>query len=318
MPEAVIVSAARSPIGRAFKGSLKDLRPDDLTATIVRAALDKIPELDPTRHRRPLPRLRPARRRERLQHGPDRRRCCWATTTCPARRSRATARRRCRPPGWRSTRSRPARATCSSPPASRRSRGSPRATPTACPDTMNPVFADAGPAPASSPRAAQDWHDPREHGAAPRRLHRDGPDRRERRPAARALPPGARRVRRAQPEPRREGDRRRLLGARDHPGDHAGRHRGQRRRRPARRRHAGGGQRPQAGVPSRRRGHGRQLLRAQRRRRRGGGDVRHQGRRARPHPAGPDRLHRRHRPVPRDHGPRPGRGDQAGAGRART
>jgi acetyl-CoA C-acetyltransferase len=47
MPEAVIVSAARSPIGRAFKGSLKDLRPDDLTATIVRAALDKIPELDP-------------------------------------------------------------------------------------------------------------------------------------------------------------------------------------------------------------------------------------------------------------------------------
>jgi acetyl-CoA C-acetyltransferase len=48
MPEAVIVSAARSPIGRAFKGSLTGLRPDDLTATIVRAALDKIPELDPT------------------------------------------------------------------------------------------------------------------------------------------------------------------------------------------------------------------------------------------------------------------------------
>src|SRR3954453_24261926 len=48
MPEAVIVSAARSPIGRAFKGSLTDLRPDDLTATIVRTALDKIPELDPT------------------------------------------------------------------------------------------------------------------------------------------------------------------------------------------------------------------------------------------------------------------------------
>ncbi|MEU5402126.1 acetyl-CoA C-acetyltransferase [Streptomyces sp. NPDC005963] len=47
MPEAVIVSAARSPIGRAFKGSLKDLRADDLTATIVRAALDKVPELDP-------------------------------------------------------------------------------------------------------------------------------------------------------------------------------------------------------------------------------------------------------------------------------
>jgi acetyl-CoA C-acetyltransferase len=48
MPEAVIVATARSPIGRAFKGSLKDLRPDDLTAAIVRAALDKLPALDPT------------------------------------------------------------------------------------------------------------------------------------------------------------------------------------------------------------------------------------------------------------------------------
>jgi acetyl-CoA C-acetyltransferase len=48
MPEAVIVSAARSPIGRANKGSLKDFRPDDLTALVVQAALDKIPDLDPT------------------------------------------------------------------------------------------------------------------------------------------------------------------------------------------------------------------------------------------------------------------------------
>ncbi|MEV7428476.1 acetyl-CoA C-acetyltransferase [Nocardioides sp. NPDC092400] len=48
MPEAVIVSAARSPIGRANKGSLKDIRPDDLAAQVVKAALDKIPELDPS------------------------------------------------------------------------------------------------------------------------------------------------------------------------------------------------------------------------------------------------------------------------------
>jgi acetyl-CoA C-acetyltransferase len=46
MPEAVVVATARSPIGRAFKGSLKDMRPDDLAATIVRAALDKVPALD--------------------------------------------------------------------------------------------------------------------------------------------------------------------------------------------------------------------------------------------------------------------------------
>ena len=47
MPEAVIVSTARSPIGRAMKGSLVDIRPDDLAAQMVRAALDKVPALDP-------------------------------------------------------------------------------------------------------------------------------------------------------------------------------------------------------------------------------------------------------------------------------
>ena len=45
--DAVIVATARSPIGRAAKGSLRELRPDDLAATIVRAALDKVPQLDP-------------------------------------------------------------------------------------------------------------------------------------------------------------------------------------------------------------------------------------------------------------------------------
>jgi acetyl-CoA C-acetyltransferase len=45
--DAVIVATARSPIGRAGKGSLTDVRPDDLTATIVRAALEKVPALDP-------------------------------------------------------------------------------------------------------------------------------------------------------------------------------------------------------------------------------------------------------------------------------
>jgi acetyl-CoA C-acetyltransferase len=47
MPEAVIVAAARSPIGRAFKGSLTTIRPDDLLAQIVSAVLAKVPALDP-------------------------------------------------------------------------------------------------------------------------------------------------------------------------------------------------------------------------------------------------------------------------------
>src|SRR4051794_14629887 len=47
MPEAVIVATARSPIGRAGKGSLVSIRPDELAAQMVRAALDKVPALDP-------------------------------------------------------------------------------------------------------------------------------------------------------------------------------------------------------------------------------------------------------------------------------
>ncbi len=47
MPEAVIVAATRTPIGRANKGSLVDCRPDDLSATIIRAVLGKVPQLDP-------------------------------------------------------------------------------------------------------------------------------------------------------------------------------------------------------------------------------------------------------------------------------
>src|ERR1700683_2675858 len=47
MPEAVIVAAARSPIGRAFKGSLTSIRPDDLTAQMGTAGLAQVPQLDP-------------------------------------------------------------------------------------------------------------------------------------------------------------------------------------------------------------------------------------------------------------------------------
>ena len=61
MPEAVIVATARSPIGRAYKGSLRDLRPDDLAVQMVHAVLAKSRN-STTRHRRPGARLRPAGR----------------------------------------------------------------------------------------------------------------------------------------------------------------------------------------------------------------------------------------------------------------
>jgi acetyl-CoA C-acetyltransferase len=47
MPEAVIVAGARTPIGRAAKGSLVDARPDDLVAFAIDAALAHVPDLDP-------------------------------------------------------------------------------------------------------------------------------------------------------------------------------------------------------------------------------------------------------------------------------
>ena len=47
MPEAVIVATARTPIGRANKGSLTECRPDDLAGFIIKDVLGKVPSLDP-------------------------------------------------------------------------------------------------------------------------------------------------------------------------------------------------------------------------------------------------------------------------------
>jgi acetyl-CoA C-acetyltransferase len=46
MPEAVIVATARSPIGRAYKGSLIDVRADDLAGFAIDAVMSKVPEVD--------------------------------------------------------------------------------------------------------------------------------------------------------------------------------------------------------------------------------------------------------------------------------
>src|SRR4028119_574428 len=46
MPEAVIVDAIRTPIGRAFKGTLKDVRTDDLAAIPLKALMERNPEVD--------------------------------------------------------------------------------------------------------------------------------------------------------------------------------------------------------------------------------------------------------------------------------
>src|SRR6266567_6456282 len=46
MPEAVIVSSIRTPVGKAFKGSLRATRPDDLAALAIKVAIARVPGLD--------------------------------------------------------------------------------------------------------------------------------------------------------------------------------------------------------------------------------------------------------------------------------
>src|ERR1700753_876772 len=47
MREAVIVSSVRTPVGKAYKGTLRGSRPDDLAAVAIRGALERVPQLDP-------------------------------------------------------------------------------------------------------------------------------------------------------------------------------------------------------------------------------------------------------------------------------
>ena len=47
MPEAVIVSSVRTPVGRGYKGSLRTTRPDDLAALVIQEAIKRVPGLDP-------------------------------------------------------------------------------------------------------------------------------------------------------------------------------------------------------------------------------------------------------------------------------
>ena len=85
MPEAVIVDAVRTPIGRAVKGSLKSVRADDLAAIPLKALMERNPQVEQTLDRRRDDGVRLRRGRVGLQHRPHRARCWRAsTTTCRA------------------------------------------------------------------------------------------------------------------------------------------------------------------------------------------------------------------------------------------
>ena len=200
MPEAVIVATARSPIGRAVKGSLATIRPDDLVAQMVRAALDKVPALDPHDI-------------DDLMMG-----CAQPAGEAGYNIARAVAVEL----GYDFLPGTTVNRYCSSSlqttrmafhaikagegdvfisagveTVSRFGKGSADGMP----DTKNPLFAEAQERTAEAAgrrRLAR----PARRRQDPRRLHRDGPDRRERRAAHRHQPRGPGPLGRPQPEPR--------------------------------------------------------------------------------------------------------------------
>ena len=178
-----------------MKGSLVNIRPDDLAASVVNQVLDRLPQLD----RATIEDLICGCGLPGGEQGFNLGRVISILTarrTRPGRRSPATARPRCRRRAWPRTPSAPARATSSSASASSASRGSRTAR------------SDMRAVPQRAPRA-------RQSRGLPRRLHRDGPDRRERRGARGDLARGAGPVRAAQPAARGRGAGRRLLRPRD-------------------------------------------------------------------------------------------------------
>ena len=166
MPEAVIVSVARSPIGRANKGSLKDFRPDDLTALIIQTALDKIPELDPKQIEDlylgcGLPGGESGNNMGRIvavmmgyDHLPG------ATITRYCSSSVQTSRM-----AFHAIKAGEGDVFISAgvETVSRFAKG----TSDHWPDTQNPVFADAKARTEKTAEGGQDWHDPREYGELP-------------------------------------------------------------------------------------------------------------------------------------------------------
>ena len=223
MPEAVIVATARTPIGRANKGSLTECRPDDLAGFIIKDVLGKVPALDPADRRGRHPRLWPARWRGGLQRRP----CGRAAGRAPrrARRDRQPLlllvaaddpHGRPRHQGRRGRRVRrrrrrdrePLHARClrhrSAQPALRRRRGH---------------HGRAHPGRRQLDAARR----------PPRHLHRDGSDGRERRPRRGRHPRGDGRVGRPLAAAGRGRPGARLLRPGDHAGDAERRHRRRRR-----------------------------------------------------------------------------------------
>ena len=191
MPDAVIVAAVRTPVGKAPNGTLRHTRPDDLAAAAITAALARVPALDPGRGRGRHPRLRHARGRA----GPERR-----AHRQPAGRRPAHARP-------------PSPSIASAPPACNRS-----PTPPSGSRAAPPTSSIAGGTESMSlvPMGGlQGLAQPDAGRHLSRRLSLERPGRREPRPRVEDQPRGAGRLRAREPSQGRRRHRRRTLRRRD-------------------------------------------------------------------------------------------------------
>ena len=212
MTEAVIVAVARSPIGRAVKGSMATIRPDDLATQMVRAALDQVPALDP----HDIDDLMMGCGQPGGESGFNIGRVVavnlgydflpGTTVNRYCSSSLQTSRM-----AFHAIKAGEGDVFVSAgvETVSRFAKGSSDGWP----DTHNPVFAEAEQRTAKvAESGAHGMARPARGRPAARRLHRDGPDRRERRAAQGRQPRGHGPLRRPVAEPRRAGDRERLLG----------------------------------------------------------------------------------------------------------
>ena len=274
MPEAVIVDTVRTPIGRAFKGSLAQLRPDEMGAYVVDQLLERNPEVDPATIEDVFCGCGMPQGLQAFNIG---RIISLLSEKLPQTVNGVTVSRYC----------------SSSLDAIRHAGNAIKAG-------EGDVYIAAGVEWVSrynertEPAGAADQNENLQGNERPaQRLHRDGPDRRQRRrTSTRSAAPTWTSSRSARRNWRSKSQEDGFFDREIVPVTLARRHRGRQGRRPARLLDPGEALRAARGLRRRRR-HRRQLLPAQRRRRRGAADERHQGQGAGPDAARPDR-HRRH------------------------
>ncbi len=299
MPEAVIVATGRTPIGRANKGSLVECRPDDLSALVIRAVLEKVPQLSPADVEDVLLGCgqpggeagynvaRVAAILAGLEDVPGVTVNRYCSSSLQTIRMAAHAIRAGEGDVF---------VAAGVETVSRYMHGASDTGP------HNPDFARAEER-TKLPRAGGHRAvDPA--GGSARRLHRHGANGRERGGVREGVSPGDGRVRPSVADASRRVPGERLLRARDHPGDPRRRYRRHEGRRAPPQHHAGGVGQPAACLSRGWHRDGGQCLPAQRRRRRRHRHERHQGKGARHHAARPHRRQWRVRAQPRDHGPR--------------